>query len=45
MSENFIKKLQDTSKVVSDLADHLSKQAVELQDKIDSTRDIKTHRK
>ena len=41
MSKNFIRKLQDTSKVVSDLADHLSKQAVELQDKIDSAHDCK----
>ena len=41
MSENFIKKLQDTSNVVSDLADHLNKQAVELQDKIDSASDRK----
>ena len=41
MSEHFVKKLQDTSKVVSDVADHLSKQAVELQDKIDSAHNHK----
>ena len=41
MSEKFVKKLQDTSKIVVGLANRLSEEAVKLQDRIDDAHDRK----